>query len=100
MTTAFCDLLVELTKVIRTTNTEVINKMSELDNTVKELSRELKDIKAGSDYTRDKLMQVETGMEGMNLPAYSAAILELAQKLESALSPDRVIENHQGNEDE
>ena len=64
---------------------------------MKELSGELKDIKANSDYTRDKLNQVETGMEGMNLPAYSAAILDLAKKVENALGPVRTIENTEPN---
>ena len=93
MTTTFCDLLVELTRVIRTSNIELVNKMSELENTVKELSVELKDIKANSDYTRNKLHQVETAMEGMNLPAYSSAIIELAQKVDDALGSVKCIEN-------
>ena len=92
-TTTFCDVLSELTKVIRITNVDIINRMSDLENTVKELSVEVKDMKASSDLTRDKLQLVEAGIEGMNLPAYSSAMLELAQKVDKAQTSIKASES-------
>ena len=79
MTTTFCDLIPELASVIKDTSVNLMIKIDELKGSVDKLSLEFKEVKAVSEHTMSKLEQVETGMAGMDLPAYTRAILELAQ---------------------
>ena len=84
-TTTFCDLLLELTNVIKDTSTEVIRKIDELKNSVDTLSTVVKDAKLSSENTLSKVQQVENGMADMDLSAYTGAILELARNVNHVL---------------
>jgi hypothetical protein len=84
-TTTFCDLIAELTNVIKTTSIDLIRKIDELKRSVENLSTGVKEVQLGSELTVSKLQQVETGMADMDLPGYTGAMIELAQNVNHVL---------------
>ena len=63
----------------------MIRKIDELKCSVENLSTGVKNIQLGSEHTLNKLQQVETGMADLDLPAYTGAMVDLAQNVNHVL---------------
>ena len=64
-----------------------------LQDTLESMKLEFSAVKASSDYSTNKLKQVEAGMEGLDIPAYTEAILELARNVNFVLHSNTLHEN-------
>ena len=89
MTTTLIDILTDLTNAINSNN----NKIDILTSTFKDIQLEFSAVKASSEYTETKLKQVEACMESMNIPAYTEAILNLAQNVNFVLNSPKLNDN-------
>ena len=83
MTTTFnlIEILSELTNVIKVAN----NKIDNLQSSMEKLRLEFSEVKACSEFSTNKLKQVEAGMEGMDISAYTSAKIELAHNVKIVL---------------
>ena len=79
--TTICNLLEELIKVVKVGN----SKIDLLQDSVQKLNLNFAEVKEASDFASSKLKQVEEGMLGLDLPAYTGAILDLSQNVKIAL---------------
>ena len=89
MTTTLIDILTDLTNAINSNN----NKIDILTSTFKDIQLEFSAVKASSEFTETKLKQVEACMESMNIPAYTEAILNLAQNVNFVLNSPKLNDN-------
>ena len=84
----FCDILQELINITKTANI----KIDELQKTVTELKEDFVEVKTSSDKVITKLLEVEAGLSGMDIPAYTGAILQLAKILDKTLQTNAPVQ--------
>ena len=89
MTATFVNILTDLINVVKTSHV----KLDSLQNSIETLRQEFNEVKTASDYSLAKLKQVEAGMEGLDIPAYTDAILELAQNVKIVLETPTANKN-------